>query len=295
MPFVADLPADWEGWIAGEGLAIGTPFLISPTYEFDVVLNGYFLQASMVGAIGKTREAHARDLAAFLSFLRLARNERCWRDAAEADHLAYLGWRRRDPLGPRVSGATWDREVATVNQFYRWVVRSGHVVANPIRQVRRRPVPVDAGWAGRGSQDEQRPATYSHASLALPCRDLTADPFDPPRGRPAEDQRARSAPPPTSSTVPGRPPSRVSPQLPTRLTQAVIPDVGPGCQYQVFRPPMARPVAPRMVSTAPATIRMMPIVHRIEMPNTKPRISRMIPKMIMVGLPLSVSGTVAFQ
>ena len=91
MPFVADLPADWEGWIAGEGLAIGTPFLISPTYEFDVVLNGYFLQASMVGAIGKTREAHARDLAAFLSFLRLARNEKCWRDVAEADHLAYLG------------------------------------------------------------------------------------------------------------------------------------------------------------------------------------------------------------
>ena len=65
IPFVADLPADWEGWIAGEGLAIGTPFLISPTYEFDVVLNGYFLQASMVGATGKTREAHARDIAAF--------------------------------------------------------------------------------------------------------------------------------------------------------------------------------------------------------------------------------------
>jgi hypothetical protein len=30
-------------------------------------------------------------------------------------------------------------------------------------------------------------------------------------------------------------------------------------QYQVFRPPTARPVAPRMVGTAPATIRMMPI------------------------------------
>ncbi len=56
-------------------------------------------------------------------------------------------------------------------------------------------------------------------------------------------------------------------------------------QYQVFRPPMARPVAPRMVSTAPATIRMIPIVHRIEMPNTNPRTNRMTPKMIMVELP----------
>jgi hypothetical protein len=42
-------------------------------------------------------------------------------------------------------------------------------------------------------------------------------------------------------------------------------------QYQVFRPPMARPVVPRMVSTAPARIKMIPIVHRIEMPNTEPK------------------------
>jgi len=48
MPFVVDLPADWEGWVAGEGLTEGAPFLISPTYEFDVVLNGYFSQASML-------------------------------------------------------------------------------------------------------------------------------------------------------------------------------------------------------------------------------------------------------
>ena len=38
-----------------------------------------------------------------------------------------------------------------------------------------------------------------------------------------------------------------------------------------FRPPMARPVVPRMVSTAPARIKMIPIVHRIEMPNTEPK------------------------
>ena len=60
MPFVVDLPADWEGWVAGEGLTEGAPFLISPTYEFDVVLNGYFSQASMLGAAAKTREASVR-------------------------------------------------------------------------------------------------------------------------------------------------------------------------------------------------------------------------------------------
>src|SRR6478752_5645783 len=38
-----------------------------------------------------------------------------------------------------------------------------------------------------------------------------------------------------------------------------------------------------MVSTAPTTIRTMPIVHRMEMPNTNPRISRMTPRTIMTA------------
>jgi site-specific recombinase XerD len=64
-----------------------------------------------------TRQGYARDLAAFLSFLCSAGGRRSWRDASETDHLAYLVWRRQDPAGPRVSGATWNREVPAVNQF----------------------------------------------------------------------------------------------------------------------------------------------------------------------------------
>lgn len=60
--------------------------------------------------------------------------------------------------------ATRDREVATVNQFYRWAVAAGHVGMNPIPQVRRRPGPVEAGWSGRRTLDESRPATYSHSA-----------------------------------------------------------------------------------------------------------------------------------
>src|SRR5664279_1172289 len=55
-------------------------------------------------------------------------------------------------------------------------------------------------------------------------------------------------------------------------------------QYQCLRPPIARPVAPRMASTAPTTIRMIPRVHTMEILNTNPTISRMIPKAIMVCL-----------
>jgi site-specific recombinase XerD len=162
LPFVAELPGDWEGWLRRAEVAAGTPFLLSPLLEYDVLLNGFFQSAGMVGSAWNTQAGYARDLAAFLTFLWSAREGRSWREATEADHRAYLFWRRRDPAGPRVSGAAWDREVAAVNRFYRWALRAGHMRVNPIPQTSRRPIPVEAGWAHRGMLDEQRPATYSH-------------------------------------------------------------------------------------------------------------------------------------
>lgn len=139
-----------------------TPFLLSPSLEYDVLLNGFFQSVGMVASAWNTQAGYARDLAAFLTFLWSAREGRSWREATEADHRAYLFWRRRDLAGPRVSGAAWDREVAAVNRFYRWALRAGHVRVNPIPQTSRRPAPLEAGWAHRGTLDEQRPATYSH-------------------------------------------------------------------------------------------------------------------------------------
>jgi site-specific recombinase XerD len=165
LPFVKDLPKDWEGWLAGSGLEAGTPFLVSPLLEYDVVLNEFWRDPLMRGAAATTQAGYARDVAAFLTFLWAARGGISWRDATEDDHLAYLVWRRRDPDGPRVAGATWDREVAAVNRFYRWALRYGHVQRNPVPQVSRRPAGPGAGWGGRRVLDEQRPATYSHDAV----------------------------------------------------------------------------------------------------------------------------------
>ena len=101
-------------------MVAGTPFLLSPTLEYDVSLNGFFQSVGMVASAWNTQAGYARDLAALLTFLWSAREGRGWREATEADHLAYLYWRRRDSTGPQVSGAAWDREVAAVNRFYRW-------------------------------------------------------------------------------------------------------------------------------------------------------------------------------
>jgi site-specific recombinase XerD len=161
MAFVEDLP-DWgEGWLAGEGIAPGTPFLLSPVFEYDVDLNAYFTEELATSA-PMTQEASARDLAAFLTFLWRSRGGRSWRDATEDDHRAYLIWRRRDPRGPRVSGTTWDREVATVNKFYWWALNAGYLAAHPIPQRMRRSQRTGRDRNAARACDELRPATYSH-------------------------------------------------------------------------------------------------------------------------------------
>ncbi|MFB7270684.1 site-specific integrase [Streptomyces sp. NPDC056244] len=114
------------------------PFLVSPLFEYDVVLNRFFQSPGMRMHAVSTQFGYARDLAAFRTFLWVSRRRKGWRDAAEEDHLAYLVWRRRDDDGPRVVGATWNREVAGADAFYRWAVRAGHVPTSPIPQVSQR-------------------------------------------------------------------------------------------------------------------------------------------------------------
>jgi site-specific recombinase XerD len=136
----------------------GSPFLLSPSFEYDVDLNSYFRNPSFVTMSPISQQGYARNIAAFLSFLTSARSGISWRDANEDDHVAYLVWRRRDASGPRVSGATWNREVAAVNNFYRWAVRKGFVAANPI------PHHARSGRShtpGRIDDQGSSPTTYS--------------------------------------------------------------------------------------------------------------------------------------
>ncbi len=164
LPFVAGLPRDWERWLRDTDVVEGTPFLISPMFEYDVDLNAFFRSHVMMGAPKNTRNGYAGNLNAFLNFLWKARGGKSWWDASEADHLAYLMWRRRDPRGPRVEDSTWDRELAAVNQFYRWQVKAGNVQANPIPQRAVRLPSFESGWRGRGSPGGETPATASHGA-----------------------------------------------------------------------------------------------------------------------------------
>lgn len=161
MEFVRELP-DWDDdWLANEGVPPGTPYLLSPDFEYDFDLNCYFTKERLVSA-SKTQEASARDVASFLTFLWQCRGARSWRDATEDDHRAYLVWRRTDPRGPQVSGTTWDREVSSVNAFYWWALKARHVSAHPIPQRASRRMARHVGSDFVRLRDELRPATYSH-------------------------------------------------------------------------------------------------------------------------------------
>jgi site-specific recombinase XerD len=161
LPWLRDLPGDLTPWLDEVGLPDGLPFLLSPRFEYDVVLNSYFHRVNLVDAPWNSNANRARALAGFLSFLHQARGGRSWRDATEEDHLAYHRWRRRDPAGPRVAGSTWSQEVSHVNQFYAWAVRQKEVGAVPIPQRARRPAPLGA-LLGFGGGEGTVPATYAH-------------------------------------------------------------------------------------------------------------------------------------
>jgi len=148
-------PEDLDAWLAAEDIPEGLPFLLDPEGRYDVELNRYFLRAQISAGPENTQRAIAYDLANWLSFLWANRCQTGWRDATSQDRAAYQYW-RKDPAGPRVEGSTWDREVATVNGFYRWAVRQGFVVENPIEQ---RPA---RGGRQRWPEGHETPAERPH-------------------------------------------------------------------------------------------------------------------------------------
>jgi len=152
-----------DEWLDGAGIPDGAPFLIAPDGSYDVALNGYFLSVRMARLSRHTWEAAARDLGRFLDFLWFHRppvragggeRVRTWRDATAEDRRVFEFWRCRDEGGPLVAASTWEREVTTVNGFYKWAVARRHVAESPIVQ---RPSRARSRH-GRGADGGETPA-----------------------------------------------------------------------------------------------------------------------------------------
>ncbi|MFF0969504.1 hypothetical protein ACWDQO_36940 [Streptomyces sp. NPDC003703] len=105
-------PAEWERRLDDLGIPDGTPYLLSPSFVYDVRLNSYFRRVDFLEGPLNSQNNSASALARFLNFLHSHRGGKGWQDATEADHLACHHWHRRDLRGPRVDGGTWSQEVS---------------------------------------------------------------------------------------------------------------------------------------------------------------------------------------
>ncbi|MEU5149354.1 integrase [Streptomyces yangpuensis] len=184
-PLLVELMAsvDMAVWLDREGIPDGTPFLLSPAGEYDSGLHGYGTRL-MAGPVN-TQLAFARDMKGFANFLWHHRPEvpegisgsrpRTWKDATSDDRSAYEVWRNRDPAGPLVAGSTWNREVATVDGFYKWAGRQGLVAESPIAQRVAREVRGRRGRSGSEEvADEKRPDARRHRLDWLPPKTYRA-------------------------------------------------------------------------------------------------------------------------
>ncbi|MFE1830172.1 tyrosine-type recombinase/integrase [Streptomyces yangpuensis] len=126
---------DLDEWLDNHNVLDGSPYLISPDGRYDVELNKYFT-TELSASPENTQRAHASDLKLWLNFLWCSRGGKDWRHATPEDRAAYKQWRTADPRGPHVDWPTWDREVATVNAFYKWAVhpKQQYAAENPILQ-----------------------------------------------------------------------------------------------------------------------------------------------------------------
>lgn len=151
--------------------------------RYDVDLNDYFA-TRLVDQPLTTQSAAAYDLKRFLKFLWDNRNRTSWRVATAEDRAVFRHWRVSDAAGPRVDLVTWDREVATVNQFYVWALNHGHAKWNPFvlresrsRDPRRRSsehTPAEASHKGRRNDVEWLPPAAYRQWRDVGIRGFTA-------------------------------------------------------------------------------------------------------------------------
>lgn len=127
--------ADWDkivSWHKGRSLEPGTPFLLDHDAKYDRFLNRFFTSSLMLVRAPRTRIAYAQDIARFLTFLlRISSDTQSWTGVNQEHRRSYYYWRNLDAEGPRVKASTWNREVASLSQFYNWAERSGYVSQSP--------------------------------------------------------------------------------------------------------------------------------------------------------------------
>lgn len=155
----------------------------------------------------------------------------------------------------------------------------------PVRHQSSRPPETEDGSCAhryRTSLRRHRETETTPRMRAGPCTGPARMPF-PGAGRPAE--AACGEPPAVDRPETTNPGCSEAPGIRSPVSCRASPP-GTDCrmgQYQCARPPMARPVAPRIARITPITRSITPSVVRMEIPVKNPTTNRIRPRMIIVA------------
>ena len=154
------------------GLDAHVPLILRDGALYDTDLDRFFLDLPLAGVRSRhSLRAYAYDIAVWLRFLD-ACGKTIW-TAVRDDVTAYHRARRRDEAAQRISAASWNRAVASLDRLYRWGEQQGLIAEAPFS---RRAVWRPAHGGGRGMIAARNDA-YERAAKRSDVRFVTMDDY----------------------------------------------------------------------------------------------------------------------
>jgi site-specific recombinase XerD len=114
-----------------DGLDRHVPVILRDGAVYDADLDRFFLDLPLNGARSPhSLRAYGYDVMIWVRFLEDARGKSVW-GAERADVAAFHRARRREDADSRISAASWNRAVATLDKLYRWAREQGLAGSSP--------------------------------------------------------------------------------------------------------------------------------------------------------------------
>jgi site-specific recombinase XerD len=154
-----------------DGLDAHIPIILCDGAVYDDALDRFFMDLPLNGVRSlHSLRAYGYDVMVWLRFLAEACGKTVW-SAERTDVTAFHRARRRADAGFRISAASWNRSVASLEKLYRWAELEGLVASTPFthRDVWRR------GHGGRRARIAARNDAYERVAKRLDVRFISLE------------------------------------------------------------------------------------------------------------------------
>ena len=126
------LSAEEQAGAAALGLVEGMPFILGDDGSYDHHLNRFFRACPTLGVRSmNSLRAYARDILVWMRFLQERRDGKSLWAASREDIAAFHEARRLSDPPFRISAASWNRAVASLDKLYRWALDEKIITSVP--------------------------------------------------------------------------------------------------------------------------------------------------------------------